>query len=220
MTATHNAPFGALSKYSHFDEFSEHLNVRGNILTPSQRRALAMANLQDTLANTPTLITTGAGITAGVGTVVSAERLIQGNRTLTRIYIDLTGLASSTTDLDIIGVSTPAAYLAQITAALHGAPSITGRMVCLETPAGGADDIDLYAATEATGAFDAGIGTLAETAIVTSGGAWVVGLSKPFIASIAANAYLYLTGGEAGTAATYTAGRFMIEIEGSTFVGT
>jgi hypothetical protein len=30
----------------------------------------------------------------------------------------------------------------------------------------------------------------------------------------AANAYLYLTGGEAGAAGTYTAGKFLIELDG------
>jgi hypothetical protein len=31
---------------------------------------------------------------------------------------------------------------------------------------------------------------------------------------VLADQYLYLTGGEAGTAAAYTAGKFLIEIEG------
>lgn len=218
MTATHNALLGALSRYSHFDEFSEPLEVRGNILTPAQRRALAMLNLTDGfLAQTPSgVVTPGGGISAGVGTVFSSERIVQGEFVRTRIYIDLTGLASSTTDLDIIGVGALAAYLAQVTAGF-GVP-FAGRMACLETPAGGADDIDLYAATENTGVFDGGIAALAETAVVTSDAAWVVGQVKAFTSgALLADKYLYLTGGEAGTAATYTAGRFMIEIDGSTF---
>jgi len=155
----------------------------------------------------------GTGISSGTGTVFKSSVQRVGGIIKTSMLIDLTGLASSTTDLDIIGVGAGAAYLGQITAAKNGT-ILTGRMTCLEVPAGGADDVDLYAATEATGVFDAGIGTLAETALVTAAGAWTLGLTKGLSAIPAANQYLYLCGGEAGTAATYTAGKFLIELEG------
>ena len=155
----------------------------------------------------------GTGISSGTGTVFKSSVQRVGGIIKTSLLIDLTGLASSTTDLDIIGVGATAAYLGQITAAKNGT-ILTGRMTCLEVPAGGADDIDLYAATEATGVFDAGIGTLAETALVTAAGAWTLGLTKGLSAIPAANQYLYLCGGEAGTAATYTAGKFLFELEG------
>lgn len=155
----------------------------------------------------------GTGISAGTGTVFasSVERI--GNIIRTSILIDLTGLASSTTDLDIIGVGAGAAYLGQITAAKNGT-ILSGTMTCLEVPVGGADDIDLYSATEATGVYDAGIGTLTETIMITSGGAWTLALTKAFSAVPAANEYLYLTGGETGTAASYTAGKFLIVLNG------
>jgi hypothetical protein len=154
----------------------------------------------------------GAGITGGTGTVYRTNVFKQGGVIKTQIYIDLTGLASSTTDLDIIGVGASAAYIAQITTARNG-EIFAGRMSCIEVPTGGADDIDLYAATEGTGVFDGGIAALAETALVTSAGAWTR-LPKLFTALPVADAYLYLTGGEAGTAATYTAGKFLIELDG------
>lgn len=157
--------------------------------------------------------TPGAGITGGTGTVIKTSVQRVGGIITTKIFIDLTGLGSSTTDLDIIGVGSSAAYLGQITAARNGT-IIAGTMTCLEVPTGGADDVDLYSATEATGVFDGGIGSLAETALVTSGGAWTLNGSKAFGNMPAANEYLYLTGGEAGTAATYTAGKFMIELTG------
>ena len=155
----------------------------------------------------------GTGISSGTGTVFKSSVQRVGGIIKTSLLIDLTGLASSTTDLDIIGVGAGAAYLGQITAAKNGT-ILTGRMTCLEVPAGGADDVDLYSATEATGVFDAGIGTLAETALVTAAGAWTLGLTKGLSAIPAANQYLYLCGGEAGTAATYTAGKFLIQLEG------
>ncbi len=160
-------------------------------------------------------LTTGAGvgITSGTGTIYKNAVTLDGGLIKTSIYIDLTGLASSTTDLDIIGVGVSPAYIGRITAAQNGTID-TIRMTCLELPAGGADDIDLYSATEGTGVFDGGIAALTETALLTSGGAWANGTVKGATAMPAANQYLYLTGGEAGTAATYTAGKFLIELYG------
>lgn len=155
----------------------------------------------------------GAGITGGTGTVYKSSVAEIGGIIRTSILIDLTGLGSSTTDLDIIGQGASAAHLGQITTARNGT-ILHGRMTCLEVPATGADDIDLYAATEATGVFDAGIASLVETALVTAGGAWTAGLVKEFSADVAADKYLYLTGGEGGTAGTYTAGKFLIELYG------
>jgi hypothetical protein len=157
-------------------------------------------------------LTPGAGITAGVGTVYRSSILKNDGVIKTKIYIDLTGLASSTTDLDIIGTGAEVAYLGRITTALNG-EIYAGRMSCIEVPVGGADDVDLYAAPEGTGVFNGIITDLTQTALVTSGGAWTR-LPKLCSALPAADAYLYLTGGEAGTAAAYTAGKFLIEFEG------
>lgn len=159
----------------------------------------------------------GAGITSGTGTVYRSSVTKEGGIIHTQIYIDLTGLASSTTDLDIIGVGSSAAYIARVTSAVCG-EIFAGRMSCIEVPAGGADDVDLYAATEGTGVFDGGIAALAETALVTAGGAWTR-VPKLFSALPVPDAYLYLTGGEAGTAATYTAGKFLIELDGYEALG-
>lgn len=158
----------------------------------------------------------GAGVTDGTGTVYKNSIERSGGLFRTTIMIDLTGLASSTTDLDIIGVGASAAYIAKLTAAECGATILLVRMTCLEAPAGGVTDIDLYSATEGTGVFDAGIGTLAETAVITSGGAWSNGTTKGATTVPLSTEYLYLTGGAGGTAATYTAGKFLIEIFGYT----
>jgi len=155
----------------------------------------------------------GAGVSGGTGTVFKSSVVRIGDIIKTSILIDLTGLGSSTTDLDIIGVGTAVAYLGQITAAKNGT-ILSGRMTCLEVPTGGADDVDLYSATEATGKFNDAISGLTSAALVTSGGAWTLGATKGLSAVPAADAYLYLTGGEDGTAATYTAGKFLIELDG------
>lgn len=158
-------------------------------------------------------MTPAAGFVSGTGTIQKSSVVKHGGIIKTEILIDLTGAQSSTTDLDIIG-DTGVAYIGQVTAAKNGT-LMYGQVTCLETPAGGVTDIDLYSATEATGAFDAGIATLAETALLTKGGAWSASVTPTIMSALpAANEYLYLTGGAAGTAAAYTAGRFLIEFWG------
>lgn len=171
-------------------------------------RGTAALDISDFTNGTP-----GTGFSGGAGTVIKSSVLRVGGIIRTQILIDLTGLGSSTTDLDIIGVGASAAHLGQITTARNGT-ILSGIMTCLEAPAGGVNDIDLYSATEATGVFDAGIGTLVETALITSGAAWTIALTKALGNIPAANEYLYLTGGTLGTAATYTAGKFLIELQG------
>lgn len=155
----------------------------------------------------------GAGVTGGTGTVYRSGVEKAGNIIRTSILIDLTGLQSSTTDLDIIGQGASVAHIGRITAARNGT-ILTGRMYCLEAPATGVTDIDLYSATEGTGVFDGDIAALTETALVTSGGAWTNGTMKSFTGWPVANEYLYLTCGAAGTVGTYTAGKFLLVLEG------
>lgn len=130
----------------------------------------------------------------------------------TTIAIDLTGLKSTATGGDIIG-DTGVSYIAQITTAVNGI-IIKGNISCAEVPTTGDDDIDLYSATEATGAYDGAIGDLTETALMTSAAALAIGTDKPLTALPAANSYLYLTTG-ATTAGTYDAGKITIELWGT-----
>lgn len=158
-----------------------------------------------------------AGITGGAGALCySAVRTIAGSIPLivTTIFVDITDLQSSTTDLDIIGQSTPAAHLGRITTAQNGV-IFSGKMSCLEVPAVGVTTIDLYSATVGTGKFDDGIAALTETALVTAAGAWVAGQSVLFSAGPPADGYLYLCNGAAGTVGTYTTGKFIIELYGT-----
>jgi hypothetical protein len=152
----------------------------------------------------------GTGITTGTGTICKANGGLMGGIYQMTIVIDLTGLNSGGTAGDIIGVNGTAlpCYIAQL-------PAMTvlgGRMTCLETPAGGDTDIDLYSATEGTGVEDSAITALTETQIINAG-AQTRGTLTYFSADPTLNQYLYLVG--QGTAnATYTAGRFLIEIFG------
>lgn len=129
----------------------------------------------------------------------------------TTMFIDLTGLKSTATGGDIIG-DTGVSYIGRVTAAVNGT-IFAGEMGCSEVPTTGDDDIDLYSATEGTGAYDGAIADLVETALVTAGGAHAIGTVKPFTALPTANQYLYLTTGGT-TAGTYDAGQIYIKLFG------
>ena len=129
----------------------------------------------------------------------------------TTIMIDLTDLRDGGTAGDIIGKDgSGVAYIGQVTTVNQGVVfGVT--MTCVETPAGGSTDIDLFSATEGTGVNDTAIGDLTETQIINAGaasaGTMVAG------GDIAADQFLYLVSQGTGDA-TYTAGRFLIEITG------
>lgn len=158
----------------------------------------------------------GAGITAGTGTIYKSSVFAIGGIYHTRILIDLTGLHSEATDLDIIGVdaSASAAHIGQITARDCGT-ILGGIMRCLEVPAGGDPNIALYAATVGTGVEDGGIAALTETLIFDPAADWTIDMARSITGIPADGAYLYLVQGDAtGTDADYTAGKFLIEFYG------
>lgn len=154
----------------------------------------------------------GAGITSGTGTVYRNSVSRANGIITTSILIDLTGLESVPADLGMIGVGSGATHIGQITTARNGT-ILAVRMTCLELPAGGADDIDLYSATEGTGTRADNMTDLTETVLITSGAAWASGTVRASTGVPANGEYLYLTSGEA-VAGTYTAGKFLIELFG------
>jgi hypothetical protein len=159
----------------------------------------------------------GAGIegTAAVY-ITQVERLKSDvdtnvNIVKTTIMIDLTGLNSGGATGDIIGKDgSGVAYIGRITTADNGV--VFGvSMECFEAPTTGETDINLHSATEGTGVEDTAIGDLTETLII-DGGTQALGVRKTG-GTIAADQYLYLTGGS-NTAGTYDAGRLLITILG------
>jgi len=150
---------------------------------------------------------------AGATAIYKSSVIKLGDVIKTEILIDLTSSKSMTTDLDIIGLLGPS-HIGQITAAKNGT-LLYGQMSCWETPAGGVVDVDLYSATEGTGEFDGGVGSLTETAAVTSSADWTGTVTPVIVTGLpVADSYLYLTSGKAGTTGTYSAGRFFIEFWG------
>jgi hypothetical protein len=155
----------------------------------------------------------GNGITSGTGTIIKSSVERNGGLIKTKILIDITGLTSSASGGDIIGKENAAdCFLTQITGKVNG-EILSGTMTCVELPAGGDLDIDLFSAVEATGTEDGAVGSLTSTALHANGGNWALGTVKALTAWPVAGRYLYLTVGGT-TAGNYSAGRFLIELTG------
>lgn len=174
--------------------------------------AAELNKLDDSLATNT--MARGTGVDTAESYAASVLRI--GSLVHTQIVLDMSTLIGSATDLDIIGESAAAnCTWGQLTTAINGA-LVAGKMTCLEVPAGGTADIDLYSSNVATGVqdviiTDVTLGT--ETALVTSGGAWTSGAAKGMTALPTANDYLYLTNG-AAAGGTFSAGKFLIEFFG------
>lgn len=158
-------------------------------------------------------VTVGSGISSEANATVEHVVTHFGTIYHTTIAIDLTDLASGD-GADIIGDDGGAAncHIGQVTAAVHGTIFL-GKITCLETPAGGTDDIDLWYADEDTGTENALVSGLTNEVQCINHGAWAAGEMDVLTAFPAADKYLYLAGGAAGDAA-YTAGKFLIEMWG------
>jgi len=156
--------------------------------------------------------TAGVGITGTAANFASRVEKI-GTLFKTTILIDLAGLNSGGTANDIIGANgAGVAHLGQITAARNGT-IFAGLLTCLETPATGDNDIDLWSAVEATGVEDTLVTDLTETQLCDSGD--LTSASRiPLTAFPAANSYLYLAGGTGDSSATYSTGILLIELWG------
>jgi len=167
-----------------------------------------LGNLAYVDSETPAL-DVGSGISTGSGTICRVNGGLSGGIYKVTVLIDLRGLNSGGTAGDIIGVNGASnCYIARLPAMRV----LGGRMTCLELPAGGDTDIDLYSANEGTGAEDAAISGLTETEIINAG-TQALGTVTYFSSYPTANQYLYLVG-QSTSNATYTAGRFLIEIFG------
>ena len=159
-----------------------------------------------------TTLTAGTGITGGTGTVYKADVQKLGNIFHTRILIDLTGLASSGSG-DIIGkAATANSHIGQITAAINGTV-LSGKITCMEAPAGGDPDINLWYADEATGTEDAAITGLTNQVQMCDSGDLALGSVISIPTPPAADKYMYMVTG-AATDANYTAGKILIEFFG------
>ncbi len=117
---------------------------------------------------------------------------------------------------DVILKHVGPAHLGQLTVARNGV-LISGQHTWLVTPATGADDIIFYSADEGDAVFDDGVAALTADTVLydkTSAAAAAYATQIAFANLPAADQYLYLVNGEAGTADTYSAGLVLMEFLG------
>jgi len=161
----------------------------------------------------PTLLM-GTGWSSG-GTAYCKEHIVnKGGIIHTTLILDIIGLDSSAGTTDIIGeIGAANSWFYQVTTAKNGVVQ-SGSLECLVTPATGDVDIDLYSADEATGVEDAAVTGLTDDRLLANGASMALGDGPDPLALVPGpDQHLYLTG--AGTTnATYTAGRFKIEMWG------
>jgi hypothetical protein len=179
----------------------------------------AMVDLVDTLAlKAGEELATGAGtgITTGTGTVYQSSVTENGGIITTRILLDLTGLHSADSDLDVIGVEDTAlpCHFGQITDAENGSV-FGGTIQCLEAPLS-LTDLGIYADGDGTLVYEDAIATAGdgETLIVTPAVQAVSDGAVPIAGVPPANSYLYVVNGAADTPDIFTAGKFLIELLG------
>lgn len=200
-----------INNYNNGENFSEGAYIA--VSDKGHDGYMRQQDFRESLGKLATLATeAGDGITGGTGTIYRSgvERI--GGIIKTTIMLDLTGLRSTAAG-DIIGVdgTSDACHLGQITADQNGT-IFAGRITCLEAPAGGDPDLDLYSAVEATGTEDDAITGLDETQLINAGD-HAADAFKSLTAYPAADEYLYLVAG-ATTDADYTAGILLIELYG------
>ena len=164
---------------------------------------------------TTALMTVGTGISAVTAAIVKHSVVLIGNIYETTIALDLTGLNSGDALYDIIGkAATANCHYGQITAAVNGT-ILSGYMQCLETPTTGEPDIDLYSANEATGAEDAVVTGLTETALLATAVDWTGILAPKGITVVPpANDYLYLATSGGADTGVYASGKFILKFYG------
>jgi len=164
-------------------------------------------------------LSAGTSLTPGTGTAGATLRdsgiITIGSIIYTWMVWDIAGIVSKDTANDVIGDDDTAnAHWGQITAAVNGT-IVGGKVTCLETPAGGDDDIDFNTSSDGTVAEDVDItGATGYSQLINSGD-WTAGTVQIMANLPAANSYIYLSAGTGDTAATYTAGKFLVELYGT-----
>jgi hypothetical protein len=163
-----------------------------------------------TLGNMATAIEAAEHGAGAIGTALAPRtyRWIENGVIITQTKFDMTGLASVADADDVIGLSAGgAAFIGRNVVATNGI-IYRAELACLETPAGGDNDIDLKTSSSAAAAHDTDGAAFGS---VFNSGDWVAGTCRSnLVPALTANDYFYLTAGTGDTAAAYTAGMFVL----------
>lgn len=129
---------------------------------------------------------------------------------ITEIRVDVSGLKSKDTVNDAIGIADGSdAYLGQYTAAIFGV-LYKMELICLETPVGGDDDINVVFNAAADLGYDDAAGTTGLDAGALTLGVAVEDLSP----GVSEDDYIYLSAGTGDTDVAYTEGMYIIRFYG------
>lgn len=147
----------------------------------------------------------GPGLIGTAATPVT-RRWTEAGVIITQFKIDLTGLASVATANDVIGLAAGGiAFIRQYKPAIDGI-IFKAELSCIETPAGGDNDVNVVANSSGTLAYSGAGGT---TYGINGGDAVAGQTIQNLVQGLTADHYFYLTAGTGDTAATYTAGQFI-----------
>lgn len=167
------------------------------------------------LVDTPTT-TTVAAAEHGAGAIGTAatpktRRWTDRGVIITQTTFDLTGLASVATANDVIGLSAGGvAYIGRNVVATNGV-IFKVELSCIETPAGGDNDVNVVANASAALAYDGAGGT---TYLSNSGDLLAGQTVQNLLPALTEGDYFYLTAGTGDTAAAYTAGMYVLTTYG------
>ena len=147
----------------------------------------------------------------GTGVAPVTYRRNENGIIITEIKVDLEGLASVATANDVIGLAAGGnAYIGRNVVATNGIIFMI-QQICVETPTGGDNDVNIVANASGTLAYDGAGGT---TYGVNAGDAVAGQVVQNLVQGLTANHYFYLTAGTGDTAAAYTAGQFIFRLFG------
>lgn len=173
-------------------------------------------NTGSTLTNNAATVATAVAAEHGAGAIGTAAvpatyRWTERGVIVTQIKVDLTGLASVATNDDVIGLAAGgAAYIGRNVVATNGV-IFKAEFSCIETPATGDNDVNVVTSSNAALAYDGAGGT---TYISNSGDLLAGQTIQNLVPALTANDYFYLTAGTGDTAATYTAGMYVLTLYG------
>lgn len=187
----------------------------GGLLTVQSGGAITL-NSGSTLTVNGTTAATAAAAEHGAGAIGTAAapatyRWTDRGVIVTQTKIDLTGLASVATANDVIGLSAGGvAYIGRNVVATNGV-IFKVEFSCIETPAGGDNDVNVVANSSAVLAYDGAGGT---TYLSNSGDLLAGQTIQNLVPALTEGDYFYLTAGTGDTAAAYTAGMYILTTYG------
>jgi hypothetical protein len=202
----------AASDLAKIDGITNGTGAAGKALVPDSNGDLTFPGIF-TFGATATAIESAEHGAGAIGTAVVPKtyRWIENGVIITQTKIDLTGLASVAIANDVIGLAAGgAAYIGRNVVATNGV-IFKVELSCLETPAGGDNDVNVVANASGALAYDGAGGT---TYLSNSGDLLAGQTIQNLLPALTANDYFYLTAGTGDTAGTYTAGMYLLTTYG------